>query len=236
MKSFRVHYLQHVNFEGPGYIRTWLEQQGHTFNGTHLFESGAVLPSPDDFDALVVMGGPMGVYDDHEYSWLRKEKALIEDSIHADKKVLGICLGAQLLAVCLGAFVHTAPNKEIGWFPVKPTDQTQDVPWFHALFQNNPVVFHWHGDQFDIPYGSIDLLSSEANRSQAFQHRPGVIGLQFHLETTQQSLDEMLRNGRHELTTAPFIQDAATILEGSTYIQHNNVMMATVLANWLGTK
>lgn len=234
MKSLRVHYLQHVSFEGLGYIQTWMQQHGHIVTGTHFFEASASLPSLDDFDALIVMGGPMGVYDDHEYSWLRKEKAFIEDSVQSGKKVLGICLGAQLLAVCLGAFVHTARNKEIGWFPVMPTDEIAEAPWFHQLFKDSPTVFHWHGDEFDIPYGSLRLLSSQANKNQAFQHKPGVIGLQFHLETSPESLDQMLSNGQHELIEAPFIQSLPQIMEGRGAISRNNELMAGLLRNWLG--
>src|SRR5262245_15038627 len=118
----QIHYFQHVPFEGLGYIETWLKENGHDISVTRFYESSYQLPPVSAIDALIVMGGPMGVYDEDKYAWLRDEKAFIEDCIRAGKRLLGICLGAQLLSVCLGAAVGAAPNKEIGWFPVKPTE------------------------------------------------------------------------------------------------------------------
>jgi GMP synthase-like glutamine amidotransferase len=118
-----VHYFQHVSFESPGYILNWLTEKGHTVTATKFYEQDFSLPDLSSIDALIVMGGPMGVYDEHLYPWLRKEKGFIEDAIHAGKKVLGICLGGQLIATCLGAYVNTAPQKEIGWFSVYATNE-----------------------------------------------------------------------------------------------------------------
>lgn len=148
----RVHYLQHVPYEGLGYIETWLKENNHSISGTRFYEPGYALPSISDIDALVIMGGPMSVYDDYKYPWLREEKIFIEDSINAGKKVLGICLGAQLVALCLGANIHTAQHQEIGWFRVQPTEQIKSISWLHQLFKDEPTVFHWHGDQFEIPF------------------------------------------------------------------------------------
>jgi GMP synthase-like glutamine amidotransferase len=153
-----VHYFQHVSFEGPGYITTWLTEQGHNITATLFFERQYRLPDLSEIDALIVMGGPMSVYDDHLYPWLQEEKAFIEDAIEAGKKVLGICLGAQLAALCLGTFVPTALQKEIGWYPVQPAPEAVKIaPGISALLAEQPVVFHWHGDKFDIPYGVMNL-------------------------------------------------------------------------------
>lgn len=224
-----IHIFQHVPFEGPGYIAQWAAANGHPISYTRFYEAGYVLPALDNIDALVIMGGPMSVYDEHIYPWLIKEKAFIEDTIQAGKKVLGICLGAQLIAVCLGAFVPTALNKEIGWFPVSPTVECCYVPWFNELFRENPVVFHWHGDKFDIPYGAYDLLSSAANSHQAFMFNEQVLGLQFHPEMTPQGLADLVTHCEHELQSAPFIQDKQTILQASSMTKSGNVLMEKIL-------
>jgi len=229
----RVHYLQHVPFEGLGYIETALHDAGHHISATRFFEAGYRLPDIDKIDALIIMGGPMGVYDEHIYPWLLEEKAFIETCIQSGKRVLGICLGAQLTAVCLGGEVHRAPNIEIGWFPVIPTEACQSLPWLFDLFKNNPTVFHWHGDQFGIPDGSIDLLSSAANNSQAFYYSSTIIGLQFHLEVTQQTLQEMVKHGAHELTNAPYIQTVTKINAQTSLIKECNRIMQAILDKWL---
>ena len=232
-KTLRIHYIQHVHFEGLGYISAWLQQEGHTITATKLFQPAYSFPSLNDFDALIVMGGPMGVYDDHLYNWLQPEKIFIEDCVQVGKKVLGICLGAQLLAVCLGAKVHTAKNKEIGWFPVTAANECKNVSWFYNLFKEHPAVFHWHGDKFEIPYGALNLLSSVANNNQAFWYNPNVIGLQFHLESTGESLQLMIKEGAAELKQGDFIQDAESILSGANNVPANNKLMDGILKNWL---
>ncbi|WP_316833055.1 type 1 glutamine amidotransferase [Pedobacter aquatilis] len=167
----KVHYLQHVDFEGPAYIESWCEQKHHEISGTRFFEADYELPLLNSFDILIVLGGPMSVYDETDYPWLKTEKDFISSCIAAGKKVVGICLGAQLSAVCLGAKVIKAANKEIGWFPVYPTENCLQKAWFYDLFSANPKVFHWHGETFQIPANSMDLLSSEANPNQAFYIR-----------------------------------------------------------------
>jgi GMP synthase-like glutamine amidotransferase len=230
----KVHYLQHVPFEGPGYIENWLNDKRHDISATRLYEGGFRLPDIDNIDALIIMGGPMGVYDEQEYPWLPEEKAFIKACIRSGKKVLGICLGAQLTAVCLGGEVHRAPNTEIGWFPVLPTEACKSLPWLYDLFKTNPTVFHWHGDQFSIPDGSPDLLVTAANTNQAFYYNEKVIGLQFHLEVTQQTLQQMLEHGAHELTKTPNIQTAEEISAESIHIAPSNQIMQQILDKWLG--
>ena len=228
-----IHFLQHVAYEGPAYLSTWLTMQQHRLCYTRLYEEHAALPALDELDALIVLGGPMGVYDDHLYPWLPAEKALIADCIGAGKKVLGICLGAQLLAVSLGARVHRAINKEIGWFPVLPTEDCKTIPWFYNCFKDAPTVFHWHGDQFDIPEGSLELLRTTANNNQAFYHTPNVIGLQFHLEMTADAVGGMLVNGAHELTNSGYVQSAESIGAGLVHLENCREMVACLLAHWL---
>ena len=231
----RVHYLQHVSFEGLGYIETWLKLHGHSIAGVHFFKENYVIPVIDDIAALVILGGPMGVYDDEKYPWLQTEKIFIKDCIQAGKKVLGICLGAQLMAVCLGAKVSAAENKEIGWYPVMPTDELKNIDWLHKIFKEKTTVFHWHGDKFEIPSGCYSLVTSHANDNQVFYADKNVIGLQFHLEVTEQSLQLMVENSKEELVNAPFIQSAQEIIDGRKYLQICNEMMAKILEKWMET-
>ena len=175
----------------------------------------------------------MGVYDDHLYPWLHAEKIFIEDAITAGKKVMGICLGAQLIALCLGAFVNTARHKEIGWYPVYPTPAAARVPWFESLFRDHPTVFHWHGDQFEIPYGAYDLLSSAANRNQAFLYQENVLALQFHMEVTRDSTETMIEEGQSELIPGPFIQDEMTMRREQSHFQQGHELMEAILNKFI---
>ncbi|MBE8720161.1 type 1 glutamine amidotransferase [Sphingobacterium pedocola] len=228
-----VHYLQHVSFEGLGYIETWLKESECTVSSTHFYETDYDLPAVEAIDCLIIMGGPMGIHDDDQYPWLLEEKQFITDCIQSGKKVLGICLGAQLLADNLGAKVYGAPHREIGWFPVKPTEESKQLAWFYDLFKDQRTVFHWHGDQFEIPEGGLDLLSSAANNNQAFSYGDNLIGLQFHLEVTRDTLNDMLENGASELTDAPYIQKVAEITAREANIARCNAMMASILGAWL---
>jgi GMP synthase-like glutamine amidotransferase len=229
-----VHYFQHVPYEGLGYIETWLEQNHHHISTTKFFETNFQLPEISDIDALIIMGGLMGVYDETQFPWLKQEKAFIKSCVQSGKKILGICLGAQLIADCLGAKVIPAKNKEIGWFPVFPTEECKQTAWFYELFKHHPVVFHWHGDQFKIPQnGSLNLLHSEANLNQAFYCNQHIIGLQFHLEVTQDTLKQMIDNGKDELIQSPFIQPEKAIIESDKSIKACNTLMSKILNKWL---
>lgn len=229
----RIYYLQHVPFEGIGYMEYWLKEKGHVLTGIRMYDDEVLFPTVNDFDALIVMGGPMGVHDQNKYSWLNQEKRLISDAIAAGKRLLGICLGSQLIAHCLGADVSPMGYREIGWFPVTPTPESLQLPWFEELFHNNPTVFHWHGDRFDIPIDAVSLLSSEANANQAFCYDDRVIGLQFHLEVTPQLLASMLEGGSDELTESKYVQAFEKILSGKGYITNCNQIMSAILEHWL---
>jgi len=229
----KIHYLQHVSFEGLGYIERWLEENKHAISTTSFFEDGYTLPSLGDIDALIILGGPMSVHDEIQFPWLAEEKAFITACILAGKRVLGICLGAQLMASCLGAGVGRAGNKEIGWFPVQPTEACKDVAWFYDLFRKRPNVFHWHGEQFDIPQGCLDVLSSEANGNQAFYLNKNVMGFQFHLEATPETTELMLENGREELTEDDYIQTGEQIKKGIVEVENGNGIMQAILYNWI---
>ncbi|MDN5850272.1 MAG: type 1 glutamine amidotransferase [Nitrococcus sp.] len=175
---------------------------------TRFFESTR-LPDLNDIDFLVVMGGPMSVNDEDEFPWLAQEKQFIRSAVEAGKPALGICLGAQLIASAMGARVYPNHCKEIGWFPVHavPIDNP-------ACFRFPAVIeaFHWHGETFDLPAGSIRLAQSDACKNQAFQLGKRVIGLQFHLETTPESARELVEHCRAELSSAQYVQSETAIL------------------------
>lgn len=224
----RAHYLQHVPFEGPGSIEAWLQNAGYAITHTALFESSA-LPALDEIDFLVVMGGPMSTNDEDEFGWLPLEKAFIHDVIQSGKPVLGICLGAQLIASAMGAKVYKNPVKEIGWFPVQGIlPPTGSSPF---KFPPYTEAFHWHGETFDLPQGATLIARSEGCENQAFQMGASVIGLQFHLETTPKTAQELVSNCRHELVPSQFVQTEEEILSAKPERYHSiNQLMSSVLS------
>jgi GMP synthase (glutamine-hydrolysing) len=221
-----IHWLQHVPFEGLGSMETWFNEQGHNLVCTRLW-AGDTLPSLDSFDALIVMGGPMGIYDHDEYPWLIDEKAFLAQVVGRDIPTLGICLGAQLLADVLGAKVRANPDKEIGWFPVS---RVRNIPAFlKSVLPEKMTAFHWHGDTFGIPDKAVSLYSSKACEHQAFLYKDHVIGLQFHLETTRESAAALIDNCRVELVQNSWIMTEKEILSSDQLFDEiNSVMFALI--------
>lgn len=223
----RAHYLQHVPFEGLGSIESWLQTNGYEISATRLFDSEE-LPCLDEIDLLIAMGGPMSVNDEQEYPWLTAEKEFVRDAIHSGKAVLGICLGAQLIANSLGARVYPNAVKEIGWFPVT---QVASRGSSISCFPESVDVFHWHGETFDLPPGATRLVRSEACENQAFQIGDSVVGLQFHLETTPESAKAIVTNCRAELSPSKYVQCEAEILAARRRsYQVINALMEEVLS------
>jgi len=204
----RAHYLQHVPFEGLGSIESWLQNAGYEISSTQFFDSW-ILPAIKDIDFLVVMGGPMSVNDETEYPWLLEEKQFIRSAIETGKPVLGICLGAQLIANAMGGKVLPNSVKEIGWFPIEAVKSESDSVF---QFPKETEVFHWHGETFDLPKGAVQIAKSKGCINQAFQIGSTVIGLQFHLETTAISAQAIIENCKDELIEGEFVQTEAEIL------------------------
>ncbi len=224
----RAHFFQHVPFEGLGSIGPWLESRGAAVTGTRFFEK-CTLPAVNEVDLLIVMGGPMSVNDESVHPWLKDEKRFIKEAITRDKAVLGVCLGAQLIANAMGARVYPNAEKEIGWFPIHRVNIPKAGDAYR--FPKQPVVFHWHGETFDLPPGANQLARSEACENQAFQLGRNAIGLQFHLETTPQDARDLVGKCRHELVPAKFVQSEETILSApAEHYTAINALMSDVLS------
>ena len=197
----RIHFIQHMPFENPGTIADWAKEKNYSTTYTKIFEN-TDFPSIDSFDMLVIMGGVMGVYEENTYAWMNAEKSFIKKSIKANKKILGICLGAQFVAEALGANVFPHTKKEIGWFEVEKINQ-------HKLTENLPqtfATFHWHGDTFTLPENAIHLFKTNACEQQGFLYNDRVAGLQFHMEVKEDLLNGMTENERAELIKADYVQ------------------------------
>jgi GMP synthase-like glutamine amidotransferase len=197
----KAHVLQHVSYEDLGSIATWLEERQAEISYTRFFEAYN-LPTLDSIDLLIVLGGPMSVNDEGKLPWLAHEKQFIRDVIAREIPLLGICLGAQLIANAMGASVYRNPIKEIGWLPVHAVP----TPSGTLHLPNELIAFHWHGETFDLPPGAVHCAESNSCKNQAFQLNRNAIGLQFHLETTVENALALLDNCRNELVPGPAIQ------------------------------
>ncbi|HIQ37823.1 MAG TPA: amidotransferase [Desulfocapsa sulfexigens] len=228
-----IHWIQHVSFEGLGYIEKYLIDQGHDLFCSRLW-AGDTLPPPDSFTALIVMGGPMGIYDDEEHPWLQVEKEFLAQVVDLGTPILGICLGAQLLADVLGAEVSANPAKEIGWFPVTRNDAVPD--FLEPVLPEEMTVFHWHGDTFGIPENAVSLYSSEACVHQAFLYKEHVLGLQFHLETTRESATALIDNCRNELVQDSWIMTGQEMLSSEDSFNKINDCMSALLETFFPLK
>lgn len=225
----RVHWFQHVPFEDLGCIGPWLARHGHTMICTRWYADDPP-PSIGDIDALIVMGGPMNVDEEPLHPWLATEKTLIRAVIDAGKPVLGICLGAQLIARSLGAAVTRNAHAEIGWFDVTLDRAAKGSKRF-AGFPDSFSAFHWHGDTFAIPDGARLLMSSQACAHQAFEYGERVLGLQFHLEVTAADARRMYAVERP--APSRYVQDPDVAMNAIDRFAASNGLMYRLLDHWL---
>lgn len=221
-----VQVLQHVPFEGVGSMADWFQTRGATLHYTRFYEADARLPDPASCDLIVAMGGPMSVNDESELPWLIEEKTFLRQAIEQGVPVLGICLGAQLIASALGARVQPNAQAEIGWFPVW---RAASVGEGCFVFPDRIELLHWHGETFELPAGATLLASSEACPHQAFQLGRRVIGLQCHPEMTPAIVADLLDACADELSPGPWVQTPAQLAgEPRSYLP-GNVLMTRVL-------
>lgn len=246
-----IRVFQHVPFEGPALIGEWLASRGHRIETTRLYEwaPGDELPAVSDYDWLVVMGGPMSVWESERFPWLPYEQEAIGDAVAAGRTVLGICLGAQLIAAALGARVYPNYYREIGWFPVSVVEQpgAADRAADHgaaepAALADSPAelfsrfapdlpALHWHGDTFALPFEATHLARTDACVNQAFSVGERVLGLQFHLEATPESAAALCDGAAGDLThTGPYVASRETILSAQAPFERSNTYMEAVLS------
>jgi len=207
----RILCLQHDPLDGPGSLLDWAAERGHAVS-TCMICLGEPLPPLDSFDLLVSLGGPMGAYEEEKHPWLEAEKEYLRHAVASGKRILGLCLGCQLLADALGgkAFRHSC--KEFGWQPIEPLPEGSE--WFgtESPFQ----AFQWHGDTYTLPQGALRLARNAAAEQQAFLVRgPAgnpVLGLQFHLEWTEAMAREALEEPGVAPPPSPFVQTPEEIL------------------------
>ncbi len=240
--TLRIHALFHTDYADLSFIKQWAHSQQHSITVSRSYDDDA-LPEPDSFDWLIVMGGPMSVHDEDKHPWLIKEKRLIKQTIDAGKTVIGICLGAQLIAHCLGAEVKRSGVREIGWLPMWLTEAGQAHPLLQDLPKQGFTVFHFHGDGFDCPKGASIIASTDAWANQGFVYQSAihkelgtwVLAWQCHFEVTKESLAKMVVNGNNSIQSGlkdypETVQLPDEILAlGDKYIDENNAILAAML-------
>ncbi|HKI45156.1 MAG TPA: type 1 glutamine amidotransferase [Balneolales bacterium] len=228
-----IHVLQHVPYEGPGIIRDWAGKNNHRLHIHPVFLEDSSLPQFHSDDVLVVMGGPMNIYEEEKYPWLVDEKAVIREAVATGRKVLGICLGAQLIADVIGGKVVRNEHAEIGWFPIEWTPIAMDS----VLFKHSTkemMVYHWHGDRFELPASAELLAGSEACANQAFIYKEHVAGFQFHAEMRKDDATRLIEHNTDELKPGTFIQSEEQMLAQPEWFNNTNKWMARFLDRFLG--
>ena len=193
--------LKNIPNEGPGTIEDFLAGQNIYYRIVDL--SSEEIPMTDDFDALVILGGPMSANDADKYTCIRREIELVKDFAEKNRKVLGICLGAQIMARAFGAKVYPGAEKEIGWYDIE-IDYCSGIDRLMGRLAQHPQtkeylksikVFQWHGETFDIPEGGVRLAKSRLYPNQAFRYGEKAYAFQFHIEVREETIYEWLENG-----------------------------------------
>jgi GMP synthase-like glutamine amidotransferase len=223
----RVLIFRHVPFEGAGLLEDVLRGRGIGVEYADLYLNPAPPPpDPAGYQGLVFMGGPMSVND--ELPYLRLEQGFIRDAADAGMPVLGICLGAQLIAAALGGRVRRNPAKEIGWFDIRCTEEAAGDPLFAGI--GTETVFHWHGETFDLPPGAVLLASSELCANQAFRAGERVWGLQFHLEVTP----EMIADWCLQDENCGDVRELSAPLDPRRNAERLRVLSHRIFGEWCG--
>ncbi|OGP27479.1 MAG: hypothetical protein A2038_02990 [Deltaproteobacteria bacterium GWA2_57_13] len=226
----KVWVLQHANCETLGSIAEALEATGIRHEYVRAFKGEPVPKEMGDAAGVIVMGGPMGVYEKNAYPFLTQETRLIEKALHAGKPVLGICLGSQLLAATLGAAVTKGERKEIGWYPVTVTDACKSDALWKGI-ESPFTAFHWHGDIFDLPQGAVSLASSALTKFQAIRYGQNAYGFLFHMEITPTIIREMVETFDGELREAK-VDGAEILRKAPDYLPRLQAIGSLVFQRW----
>lgn len=224
--------LRHVEHEHLGILARVLEQTGMQYCYLDVFRGTPVPERFDGFSGIIVMGGPMGVHEVDRYPFLLQEQNLIQQAIQTGHPVLGICLGAQLIAAALGAKVYPGPQKEIGWYPIEMTVQDDLTASLPPRF----MAFHWHGDTFDLPAGAVRLFRSDRYENQGFRWGANVCAIQFHFEITAEMVEEWLneRGCQAELAALPDMNAETIRQQTAQWIGPLGKLSQTVFTRFLG--
>ncbi|MGG1658441.1 type 1 glutamine amidotransferase [Brevibacillus sp. NRS-1366] len=225
----RVHILQHMDWGGPGVVSEWMREKGHTWTMTNVHKNEE-FPEIDEFDLLVILGGVMGVYEEEENPWLIGEKQWIRNVIDNKKRVLGICLGAQLIASSMGANVKKHVHSEIGWWPVQFAKIAQEHPFLHGI-QDNYTFFEFHYDTFDIPESGVQLGKSVACKNQAFAIGDRVVGLQFHPEFNEEIVQGIETKLGPKIEPGPFVKPVPEMMSSPERFAASKAFLYTLLNN-----
>jgi GMP synthase (glutamine-hydrolysing) len=226
----KIWVLQHHPVENLGSIAEALEGAALAWQYVRCFAGQPVPTEMRGAGGLIIMGGPMGVYDTAQYPFLADEMKLIESALGENKPILGVCLGSQLLAAALGATVSTGARKEIGWHPVRLTAEARDDRLLRGIPESF-TAFHWHGDVFDLPRGAVALASSEQTPIQAFRHGEKAYGFLFHLEATGASVRAMAREFADEAKAAG-ADAAAIVADADEHLDALAALADTVFSRW----
>jgi GMP synthase (glutamine-hydrolysing) len=222
--------LKHVVYDGPAFLPRWAERKGHRLKDILVPEDG--VPNPCEFDRAIIIGGPMSIWEEDKHPWLTVERQFVADSVEADRPILGICLGAQLLAAHFGAEVRQGEHMEIGWFPLR---RHKDVTatWLGEALPERFDSFFWHGDVFGLPPGATPVAGSAAHPVQGFVAGRN-LALQFHLEVTRAWAARLAERDAEQLVPDRFVQSAEVLMgrPADSYLCNNRLMEA-VLKRWL---
>ncbi len=228
-----LHVFQHVPFEALGAIEHWAKQRDAIITRTRFFDTDPTFPNLGEIDLLVSMGGPMSVHDEADYPWLQQEKTYIRKALEQGIHVLGICLGAQLVAEALGAEITQNPHKEIGFFPVTMHPDALAHPVCKGLPERLPM-FHWHGERFALPEGAIPLGQSDACDMQGFIYGERVLAWQCHPEMTPERLLKMMTHVGDDLrNNGRYIQSASEIVMQQDSLHEVNRYLYMMLDRWI---
>lgn len=229
----KIYVLQHHPVEHLASIADALESAALAWQYVRLYEGQPVPAEMKGAGGLIVMGGPMAVYQADKFPYLPDEMRLIEQAVKDDLPVLGVCLGGQIVAAALGAKVTKNPaGKEIGWHPVRLSDAATDDRLFGGIAQDI-LPFHWHGDIFELPNGAVSLASSDRTPCQAFRYGSNVYALQFHLEVTVESVAGMAAAWPRELEREKIVA-SEMIADTAKHLPKLEAIGETVFGRWAG--
>jgi GMP synthase (glutamine-hydrolysing) len=224
--------FQHDPLEGPGVFAEILDKQKTKFRIVRLFQGEMPNDDWERISALLILGGAMKTGDEERYPFLRWEKTIIRAAIQDEIPILGICLGAQLIAAARGSNVYSGPVKEFGWHPVSITAHGQ-LDSLLGYLPERPIVFHWRAEGFDLPAGALRLASTFYYKNQAFRIGKTVYGLQFHLEVTPQMIARWIEERSNELAEVPYTFPDKLVADTQTYFPALKYYAERVLAEFL---